>query len=224
MSTKSSKELIIILTLTIVVGVAGFFFAKRIDETIANVTEIRHHVDELMRFATNQEERIKEIQTVDEYAEVLESNLPHSENLVDILEQLETMAYITENSLSISLEEGSISGGKLDFTNKQEKNDFLNSLTVKEYTIPQPQTDSSSEPVNYALQLTQPQEQKESDFKINYVEINLILNGSYDSYRKFVSLLDSSKYLFNIKEMRINKSTDGNIEGTLIVRAFIFES
>jgi len=223
MTKKSNKELITILVLTVAVGIAGFFFATRIDTTIARVSEIRIDVDELTRYAINQEERIKEVQAVDDYTEVLEGNLPHSEDIISILEQIEAMSVISKTELNMKLEEGSISEGKLDFTNQKERDAFLKSLTFQEYIPSEESTESSDQPVNIALQFAEEKQTQTTGLKINYIGIDLTLHGTYEDIREFISLLHSSKYLFNVKEMRLNKTTNGDMEANLTIRAFIFE-
>lgn len=226
MEGKTKKELLMILILTAVFGFASYIVAQLLDGTISDINSTRYQIDELTRYASDKESRIEEFEAVNSYTEVIEESLPETENIIGVLEQLENIAHIAGASISIGLEEGVIGEGGVEFKDEKEKTDFLKSLEVKEYEATEttaPDTTTSSQPENAALQVIESEAPTEEEFKINYLEIDLSLNGTYDQIRTYISLLQESKYFFNIKELRLVKLEEGEISATLSVRAFIFE-
>jgi hypothetical protein len=226
---NSKKSLILILVLTLVFGVACYMLAKKVDKDIANVSATKQKIDELSRYAVDQKARIEEYKSVAAYQENLTKDLAGVDDIIDMLEQLETVSQITKTKLSIKLEQGVIGGGKIEFKDEKEKAEFLKSISVKEYTQPQVASQqgqqTSQKPVNVALTMQQQATQSETSqkLKINYIEIDLSISGGYDEIRSFLQLMDNSRYIFNIKEIRLNKVAEGNIDALIRLRAFIFE-
>jgi len=225
MKKETNNELLIILILTVVFGISAFFLARQVDKNVNKITEIRHEIDELTRVAIDQESRVSEVQDVEYYLQVLDEDLPEVTELIDILGQLEQIGRLTSNDVTIKLEEGILGSGEIEFEDEKEKNDFLNSLDVKEYTATESTPETVSDPSgNVVLQMMQEAEEDSSgNLKINYVEVDLNLKGTYEALRKYIELMQSSKYIMNIKEIRIHKTDEGMLETNLIIRAFIFE-
>ncbi len=225
MKKETNKELLMILILTVVFGIGAFFLARQVDKNVSEITEIRHEIDELTRVAVDQDARVKELQDVEYYLQVLDEDLPEVTELIDILGQYELIGRLTDNDVTIKLEEGIVGSGEIQFEDEKEKNDFLNNLDVKEYTTSETDTSTTSDPSgNVVLQMMQEAEEEDTgNLKINYVEVDLNLKGSYKALREYIVLMQSSKYIMNIKEIRIHKTDDGIIETNLLVRAFIFE-
>ncbi len=224
MAGESKKELFMILTLTVIFGVATYFVANLVDKSVSEVTEIRHEIDELTRVSIDDEKKIEEIAMVEGYKVILDDNLPEIDEIITILEQVENIAQISGVQSSINLEEGVIGKGEIEFEDEKEKKDFLDSLNVKEYSSDTEEQASTDTSTNVVLQMIEEKGDEQTEvLNINYLEINLILKGEYEGVRIFISLLQDSKYFFNIKEMRLIKTEDGYIECTLSIRAFIFE-
>lgn len=216
-----------ILVLVSVFGVISYFLARLLDGTVADINETRHEIDELTRYAVDKETRVKELNAVQNYSEVIGESLPEADDIIEILDQLENMASIAGPTLSIGLEEGIIGEGGIEFEDETEKKAFLKNLDVKEYESPEStsqDTQQTEQPTNVVLQLMEESTSEEKDeFTINYLEIDLALEGTYDQIRAYISLLQELKYFFNIKEVRFMKTDEGKLSGMLRVRAFIFE-
>lgn len=226
MKAKTKKELLMILILTVVFGSVSYVLAQLLDGAISDIKNTRYQIDELTRYAADKETRIEEFESVSSYTEIIEESLPETEDIIEVLEQLENIAHIAGTSLSIGLEEGVIGEEGVEFEDEKEKEDFLKSLEVKEYEATDTtvqDTTASGQPQNAALQMMESAASEEEEFKINYLEIDLSLKGTYDQIRTYVSMLHESKYFFDIKELRLVKLEEGQISGTLGVRAFIFE-
>lgn len=220
MGKESKKDLLIILILTIVFGIGAYLLAGQVDKTVSDVTAIRHEIDELTRIASDKEGKIEEINAVANYDKMLNENLPEISEIISILEQLENIAKLTGTEVSISLEEGVIGEGEIEFKEEKEKIEFLKKLEVKEYT---PENKSQDSDNNVVLQMMQESGEEGEELKISYLEIDLSITGVYDGIRSYISLLETSNYFYNIREIRLSKSEEGYIEGSLKIRAFIFE-
>lgn len=225
MKKEINKELLMILVLTVVFGIGAFFLARQVDRNVNEITEIRHEIDELTRVAVDKETRVEELQDVEYYLQVLDEDLPEVDELIDILGQYELIGSLTGNEVTIKLEEGILGSGEIQFEDEKEKNDFLNSLDVKEYTTSETDSQTTSDTSgNVVLQMMQESAEEEDDtLKINYVEVDLSLRGSYKALREYIELMQNSKYIMTIKEIRIHKSDEGLLDTNILVRAFIFE-
>lgn len=219
MNVKPKKELLIILILTAVFGALGFGLATYLDKAIANVNSTRYRIDELTRFATDQETRTYEYKSVQEYTETLGEDLPEIEDIIEILEQLETISTITGTQIGIRLEEGVIGEDSVEFKDEEERIEFLKKIEVKEYSPPEDSPEGQL--INVALETQEPA--SEDQLKINYLEVYISLKGSYNQIRSFITLLQDSTFLFDIVEIRLVKITENQLEGNIEVRAFIFE-
>jgi Tfp pilus assembly protein PilO len=225
MGKQIQKQLLLILALTIVFGGVSYFIGKLVDETVAEVTHIREEIDEKTRVATDINTKIDEMNAVSEYKDFVEENLPNISDLIEILEQLEVMAKMSDVDLTLQLEEGVVGEGEIEFKDEVEKQQFLKNIEVEEYTpAAQPATTSTdAASTNVALQQQSASTQPESELKINYLLVSASLQGNYDSVRKFIYLTQNSKFFFNIKEIRINKKEEGELDTAMQLRAFIFE-
>lgn len=224
MGKQTQKQLLLILALTIVFGVGAYFIGKAVDQTVAEVTKIRSEIDEKTRVATDVEVKIDEMNAVNDYREFVEENLPDISDLIDILEQLEVMAKMSDADLTLKLEEGVVGEGEIEFKDEREKQEFLKNIEVKEYTPAASTTTQSGDvaSTNVALQ-QQTTSTTKDELKINYLVVSANLRGNYGSVRKFIYLTQNSKYFFNLREVRLNKLEEGDIDATLQIRAFIFE-
>lgn len=219
MDKRSTKQLLTILGLTVVCGIAALILAQMFDSAVSEVSKTRFEIEELTRFSVDKYTRSQEYEAVSEYTDVLNQSLPSVNDIPDILQQLEIIAENTNNDIVLQLEEGIVGEGEIEFTDETDRQDFLQELEVKEFD-PQPQA-QDGQVQNVALQ--QPDEQTASDFNINYLEISVNLQGTYTDIRAFINLLAESKYVLTINDLRMNKLEDGILESTLSVRAFIFE-
>lgn len=227
MDKNAQKELLTILVTTVVAGFAAFFLAGMFDKNVSEVTATRYDIDDLTRSAVDPQVRAEENEAVEEYTNTMGESLPSVDNIVDILRQLEVLSQLTNTELVIKLEEGVVGEGQIDFTDDKEREKFLKTLEVKEYQPPA-QTDTQTSTntnatTNVALQMTE-QKSEESKLKINYIEITLDLTGTYQQIRTYLSTLENSKYIFSLKELRLNKIDEGNLNGLIRIRAFIFET
>jgi hypothetical protein len=228
--SHNKKELITILILAVLSGIVVFYCTKLVDKSIAEVTNARLEIDNLRRIADSRKEYIEEYKAIEDYKNFLDQNLPQAQNLIDILEQLEKMSRVANVSLTMKLEEGTVGGETIQFKSEKEKQDFLKTLNIKDYSSTQSTGSSAAtgtstgKTVNIALEMQQNAQTTEnaSSFKISYIDIDLSAHGSYMDIRSFISLFDSSKYFFDIKELRMNKQTDGYVDSTIQLRAFIF--
>lgn len=226
MTKGSKKELIKIFLLTILFGFGAYYLASAVDEKVAEVRDLRAKVDELTRISVKRDDQDEEIRRVDEYKSFYDEILPETVDVIDILEQMEIMSDVAGTDITVKLEEAVISEDSIEFKDTKSKTEFLKKLEVKEYSpaySDQSSTDSTQ--TNVALQMVQgqgtPPDEEEVEFQ--YLEVNMILKGSYDQIRKYISLLQNSKYIFNIEELRMNKTEKGMLEAPVKVRAFIFE-
>jgi hypothetical protein len=227
MTKKINTQLLLILVLTVVFGFVVFILAKTIDKNVAEVTSIKSEIDELTRVAVKTEERVKNMNSVNDYKEFFDNSLSDISEMIQILEQLEVIANLSENELSLKLEEGVIGEGGIEFKDENQKQEFIQSLEVKEFSTEPTETQEETDPAVENVALLAMQEdtaEMESEIKISYLEMDVNLKGSYHSVRTFISLLQNSKYYFNIKEVKINETEEGNVNASLIVRAFLFES
>jgi hypothetical protein len=219
------NEMLTILLLTVLFGIGAYFLANVVDKSISDIEEKKHTIDELTRIAGDQESQVDQLDSMDNFEMVLEENLASIDELPEMLSQLETMASITNNDITIKLEEGVISDTGVSFKDEKEKNAFLQGLEVKEFTAPvTAPTDEAAQSGNVVLQLQEEQVQEESRLTINYIEISVLMTGSYDHIREFIDLLQNSRYFFNIKEIRLSKKENGFVEANMGLRAFFFES
>jgi len=134
MDKKGQKELLTILVMTVIAGAIAFLLSNIFDKTVSEVTSTRYEIDELMRAAVDSETRAQELEAAENYTNILGESLPSVENIVDILRQLEVLSELTGTELIINLEEGVVGEGQIDFTDDKEREEFLKTLTVKEYT------------------------------------------------------------------------------------------
>ncbi|MBU0976085.1 MAG: hypothetical protein ABIE03_00395 [Patescibacteria group bacterium] len=225
MRTGLKKELIKIFILTLIFGVGAYHLASLVDKKVAEVTEIRSKVDELTRISVKREGKQLEVREVEEYKQLFEEILPQTSDLIGILEQLEVISSISGTSVTIKLEEGVIGGDSIEFKDTKSKAEFLKKLEVKEYspTTEVSESDTSAQ-TNVALQMMQEDDSSSQEkVKFQYLEINLVVRGNYTQIRKYISLLHSSEYIFNVEEVRINKTNEGGLESLMKIRAFIFE-
>ncbi|MDD3647136.1 MAG: hypothetical protein PHS44_01365 [Candidatus Dojkabacteria bacterium] len=225
MKSGSKKELIKIFILTLIFGVGSYYLANLVDKKVAEVTEIRNKVDELTRISVKREDQGLEIKEVGDYSQFFEKILPETSDIISILEQLEAISNISGTTVTLKLEEGVIGGDSIEFKDSKTKEEFLKKFEVKEYS-PTANTNGKtpdSAQTNVALQMMEENTSKEDEVKFQYLEVNLVLRGNYEQVRKFVGLLHSSKYIFNVEEIRINKTNDGGLESLMKIRAFIFE-
>lgn len=231
MKEKNSKTgMIRILIITIIFGVSAFFVAKLVDSNVAKVTELRNDIDEMKRIASNKEDKIEQLQDVDNYTEFYEEMLPKTEEIIGMLQQIEAIGQMTNTSVTIKLEEGVITIDSIEFKDTKEKTEFLKSLEVKEYS---PQEAEASETpteqtqgpgTNVAMQFGSSETGTgESDIKFQYLEINLNIKGKYEDIRRYISLIQKSEYIMNIEEIRMVKTKDGRLDTGITLRAFIFE-
>ena len=231
MKEKNSKTgMIRILIITIIFGVSAFFVAKLVDSNVAKVTELRNDIDEMKRIASNKEDKIEQLQDVDQYSEFYEEMLPKTEEIIGMLQQIEAIGQMTSTSVTIKLEEGVITIDSIEFKDTKDKAEFLKSLEVKEYS---PQEAEASETpaapaqgpgANVAMQFGSSETGTgESDVKFQYLEINLNVKGTYEDIRRYISLIQQSEYIMNIEEIRMVKTKDGRLDTGITLRAFIFE-
>lgn len=223
MSKAIQKQLLLILVLTLVFGVAAYFLAGMVDERISDVIKIRNEVDELTRVAVDIDSKIDERNAVVNYKEMVEGTLPGPNDVISVLEQVELIAREYDLSITLNLEEGIIGSEGIEFKDETSKKAFLKTLEVEDYN-PEPQTQApttSNGLVNEAVVVEEEEEQEE--INISYLELVISMNGKYSSIRKFIEGLQQSRYFYNIKEIRISKVQEGNLSGTMIIRAFIFE-
>lgn len=224
MQQQTRKDLLTIFILSVVFGGATFFMSRLVDSSVANVINLRSDIDSLTRTPAGQTAMTEEVQAVEEAEQQLQGNLPETNEVIDILEQLEVISDITNTELTINLEEGILGESEIIFEDEKEKAAFLNKLKVKEYEVPQT-TEGATQEGNVALQMMEEEEvQTTEGIKINYIEMNLVMSGTYDDIRSFIKLLQDSKYFFNIKEIKLIGIDGNQIESAITVRAFIFET
>ncbi len=226
-SKPVKKELLLVLGLTLFLSVGLYFLAENIDNTVTEITDLKNEVNELTRVARDREKQFEKYQFLEEFKESLEDNFSDTSEIILMLGQLEKISSVADTTISIKLEEGLIGDGQLEFKNETEKQEFLNQLNVKEF---EEKETSSEQPANsasgnVALQVIEEQEQKgdEKTISINYLEIDIVLKGNYKNIRKFIKLMHNSKYLFGVEEMRINKTSNGLVEGLMKLRGFTLE-
>jgi hypothetical protein len=227
MKNGLKKELLFILVLTLIFGIASFFIAKEVDRNVSEVTKIRYQIEELTRVAVDKENRIDEVQSVEYYLKFFNEELPGINEIIDMLNQIEDIGRLTNLKLTMKLEEGIVGSSDIEFVDEKEKNDFLKRLVLKEFT---PEENNQSQNTgaassNVVLQIMKEAEESEAvgNIKISYLDIDLSVDGTYDNIRMYIDLLQSSKYYFNISEIRLSKAEEGGLKGTIRVRAFIFE-
>ena len=223
MSKDIQKKFLLVLLLTVMVGMAVFFTAKYVDRNISEATTLKNQAEKETRVASDKKTQIEQNNLVEEYKTKLDKNLARSDDIITILEQLEIIGQLTNVAVKIKLEEGVIGQEGIQFKDITEKQEFLNTLEVKEYTQEEASKDSSSQ--NVVLQLMQQQQgQTPATIKISFLEIDLALKGTYFDLRAYVNLVQNSHYFFNIKELRFNKIDDSSVlDCNLQMRAFIFE-
>ena len=141
LGSKSNKNLIVILAVTVFAGFGAFMLGRSIDSSVASINEVRYQIEEKTRFAIDQESRIEELRSVEAYIGFFEENLAGSEDVILMLEQLEYISRTVNLDFVIKLEEGTIGEGEIEFLDSTSKQKFLSSLEVKEY-----ETESSSQP------------------------------------------------------------------------------
>ncbi|MBN2015366.1 hypothetical protein JW766_00865 [Candidatus Dojkabacteria bacterium] len=226
MVKQSQKDLLLVLGLTVVFGLIVYLLAQLVDNTVAEVTSTRNQIRELTRISGEDVSSEEEPLSTEEYKDLLDKNLPDISGIIEILDQLEVIAQITNVDLSIKLEEGIVGESDIEFKDTKERNTFLSTIEVKEYKFEdQPQVAAPEGSENVVLQMMEEggQTQEEPSLKINYLEVDLNVKGTYNAIRTYISLLRNSKYIFNIKEIRLNRTENGELDGSIKVRVFIFE-
>lgn len=220
---RNRKEILTILVLTLVFGVGAYFLGRMVDNTIANIAATENKLDELTRVAVNAESQAERIRVMDTFSMAMEDNLGGIEDIPKLLQQLEVMASLTDMDLTMSLEEAVIGDEGLEFKDEKKKQEFLNQLEVKEYSTTTSESDSSQGVVNVALTLKEEKDKEEEKLTINYLEVDLVMGGTYRQVRTFISLMENSRYFFNIEEIRMNKMDAGKVEAVLKIRAFVYD-
>lgn len=227
---NTKKNMFIVLIITVIFGAVAFFIAKQVDQNVARVTELRGDIDEMKRVASSKEDKIEQLQSVDEYNEFYENVLPKTEEMIAILQQIEIMGNLTNNNVTIQLEEGVITPETIEFKDVQEKTEFIKSLDVKEYNpegegeTEEGDSEAAAAPgANVAMQFGSEESTETGEVKFQYLEINLNVRGSYEDIRRFISLLQSSEYIMNIQEIRMVKTKADKLDAGITIRAFIFE-
>lgn len=227
---KITNNLFIVLALTVLFGAGAFFLAQLVDEQVDEITQIKTDVDDLTRITFNYKARAEDQKLIDEYKESIDERTAEVSNVINILNQLEVMADIAAVEANIKLEEGEIQEEGLEFEDEKEKEEFLekikdNNTNDKEVEVGSDNDQEPSKTNNYVLDIST--ESSETDDgkieNLTYIEIDVSLVGSYKQVRRFINLIGDSQYLFSIKQIRMNKLTDGKLESTITLRAIIFE-
>lgn len=225
MESKTKKQFLIILVLTVLFGIIVFFLAKFIDTNVSETSALRHEIDEQTRVTSNFEPQTETVSLINQYSDDLNNTLPTSENLIDILNQLEIIGTISGVEISIQIEEGTIGKETIELETSHSTEDILeNSEAPSPTGAPQ---DASPEEIADQIKKQQEQETEGSTpdkVNITYIEISIILKGSYEQIRSYINLLQDSKYFFNIKEISLTKRENVGIEASLQIRAFLYEN
>jgi LAS superfamily LD-carboxypeptidase LdcB len=179
------KEMLTILILTLVFSVGVYFLAKAIDSTVTNIAETEYKIDELTRVAVDAEAQAERIRVMDEFQEALAGNLGGIEDIPEMLQQLETISSLAGSDLTINIEDAVIGEEEIEFKDENKTRDFLTQLEVKEFST-SPTTTTDTGLTNVAL--TMMEEEEEERLKINYIEVDLVLKGTYNQIRTFIEL------------------------------------
>ena len=215
LDSPQRKLILVILIIVLFSGVAYWEYqliSNRLDtarEKKIELDGLKLHIKELDKREEDFSSRKALVETVTNY-------FPTSDNLLELVKELEDISQITNTSMNIQFESATVSEGGIIFDDEGGKKPVLDDIK-----------DTPSEPVqdlntggNAALNLLQAPKTVDEDTKLNFLDASINVSGKYADIMSYIVTLKESRYLLEVYDIQFINQGE-TVNSTMLVRIFI---